>query len=797
MKLDPNGNLLWAHSIGGNNGDRGLSITADGTNVIITGRFEGLVDFNPGPGTKNLNTGSSSDRDIFVLKLNNSGDFQWAKSVGGNNNDIGHSIATDGSNNVYVTGRFKGTTDFNPGPSTYNLTSNGLYDYFVLKLDNTGNFVWAKSIGGNGQDRSYSVKMDATGGVYISGFFTGTVDFDPGSGTNNLVSNGQEDIFIQKLSSSGNLEWVHSMGGNSGDIGFDLATDKTNGVYLTGKYLGTIDVDPASTTQYMSSNGLHDVIVLKLDEQGNLKWAKSVGGSNNEIGRGISINSEKDVYVTGNYYSSADFDPGQGTTILTSNGMQDIFTLQFSQCSKTSSNISKTSCVKYRVPSEDETYYSSGNYTDTITNSGGCDSIINIDLTINQPTDTSIIINACNEYNLPSGDKTVTNSGIYMDTVLNAKGCDSVLTIAVTINDSTSSTINKTVCNSYTVPSDDETYTSSGTYTDTIKNNAGCDSVITINLTVNKKNTGIDTIETCESYHWPASGTTYTSSGTYKDTLTNSVNCDSIVTLHLTINKNTSSYDSVTSCNSYMWPVAGTTYTTGGIYRDTLTNKKNCDSVVTLYLTINAKDSTTQNRTACYQYTWPVNDETYASSGIYMDTLTNTSNCDSIVTLDLTINKVDTSVNQNGATLKANTNGATYQWLDCENDYTPINGETNQSYTASSNGNYAVEVVKNNCADTSSCHQVTGLGIVENAFGDALKVYPNPTSEKVTIDLGEKQKMVNIKLTQITGQVIKEKEVFDTKKVNIIIGEKNRRGMYLIEIEALNTKRALIKVFKK
>ena len=126
-------------------------------------------------------------------------DFLWAKSMGGTLTEIGLGNAVDGSGNVYTTGYFEGTADFDPGAGTANLTSAGSSDIFVSKLDANGNFLWAKSMGGTASDIGYSIAVDGSDNVYTTGYFGGTVDFDPGAGTASLTSAGGLDIFVSKL----------------------------------------------------------------------------------------------------------------------------------------------------------------------------------------------------------------------------------------------------------------------------------------------------------------------------------------------------------------------------------------------------------------------------------------------------------------------------------------------------------------------------------------------------------------------------------------------------------------------
>jgi hypothetical protein len=321
-KLDSSGNFVWAKRMGGTFVDQGIGIAVDGAgNVYTTGYFLRTADFDPGPGTYNLTT---PDMDIYVSKLDSSGNFVWAKSMGGANGDQGNSIAVDSSGNVYTTGLFKETADFDPGPGTYNLTSAGTDDIFVSKLDSSGDFVWAKSMGGVLQwDQGWGIALDSAGNVCTTGRFEGTVDFDPGPGTYNLSGGG---CFVSKLDSSGDFVWAKSMG----DWGRGIAVDGSGNVYTTGPFLGTADFDPGAGTYNLISAGLGDIFVSKLDSSGDFVWAKSVGGTGNDWGQDIGVDSAGNVYTTGEFEGTVDFDPGTGTHNLTSAGAWDIFVLKLS-----------------------------------------------------------------------------------------------------------------------------------------------------------------------------------------------------------------------------------------------------------------------------------------------------------------------------------------------------------------------------------------------------------------------------------------------------------------------------------
>ncbi len=324
QKLDSAGNFLWAKSIGGGYFDAGTSInTDDAGNIYIVGAFGQSVDFNPGNGVYNLT--SVGNDDIFILKLNSAGNFVWAKSIGGSDFDTGISISIDKLGNIYVTGIYKDTADFDPGSGTFNLSSNGDEDIFMLKLDSAGNFVWAKSIGGSDFDAGGSIKVDNAGSVYITGGFSGTVDFDPGSGQYNLSSAGDQDAFVLKIDSAGNFVWARSLGGSDDDESYSLIIDKKGNIYTAGMFEGTVDFDPGSGVFNLTSAGNWDIFVQKLDNSGNFVWAKSMGGSDDDMVNGIVGDKDGNIYFVGEFLGTMDFDPSGGVFNLTSAGNEDVF----------------------------------------------------------------------------------------------------------------------------------------------------------------------------------------------------------------------------------------------------------------------------------------------------------------------------------------------------------------------------------------------------------------------------------------------------------------------------------------
>jgi hypothetical protein len=237
------------------------------------------------------------------------------------------------------------------------------------------------------------------------------------------------------------------------------------------------------------------------------------------------------------------------------------------------------------------------------------------------------------------------------------------------------------------------------------------------------------TLDACDSFTWPTTGITYTATGIYADTLVNAAGCDSIDILDLTIYNSTDSTFAVDTCESYTWSVTGMTYTTSGIYADTLPNIFGCDSLVTLDLTLRAPSTSTLTADACENYT--LNGITYDSSGTYVQTLTNVAGCDSTLTLTLTVSSVDTAVSFSAGTLSAMP-GFTYQWVNCDSGFVAVAGATGQTFTPTASGNYAVVVTSGACEDTSGCHNVVVVGLAQDVWA-TLSIFPNPAQSQVTI----------------------------------------------------------------
>jgi hypothetical protein len=490
-----------------------------------------------------------------------------------------------------------------------------------------------------------------------------TGDFDPGAGTYSITSAGSEDIFVSKLDASGYFVWARSMGGTSGDAGLAIDVDASGNAYTTGYFYGTADFDPGNATFNLTSQaGSMDIFISKLFANGNFGWAGRIGGGSSDDGYSIAVDSLNSIYTTGFFTGNVDFDPGINFYSITSfSSSMDVFVHKMTQCSSTGS---------------------------------------------------SITVSACNCYTSPGGNHTWTVSNIYNDTIANHAGCDSIITINLTVKYSSSATIAPVVCDSYTSPGG-HLWTTSNTYTDTIPNHAGCDSIITVNLTVKHSSNGSISPVVCGSY---------------------------------------------TSPGGHLWTASNT-------YSDTIPNHAGCDSIITVHLTVNHSSSATIALVACFSYTSPSGNYSWNTSNTYYDTIPNHSGCDSIITINLTVNTVDASVTVNDPWIIANAAGAGYLWIDCNT--MQAFGISSQSFHALYNGVFAVIVTQNGCTDTSDCNNIYTVGIAKSFKGNILRIYPMPSDGSFTIDPGDAQNICEVHLADLQGNIIFQQAAGNNEKIMI------------------------------
>jgi Beta-propeller repeat len=330
-KINADGSYGYTRTMGGTDDDEGQSVAVDSSgNVYITGYFSGAnVNFNPG-GVADYHT-SAGLEDIFLTKINADGSYGHTRTMGGTDHDEGQSVAMDGSDNVYITGYFSGVnTDFNPGGVADYHTSAGLEDIFLTKINADGSYGYTRTMGGTDHDEGQSVAVDGSDNVYITGYFSGTnADFNPGGVADSHTSAGLEDIFLTKINYDGSYGYTKTMGGTGSDYGRSVALDSIDNVYITGSFQETVDFDPGSGTDNHTSKGLDDIFLTKINFDGSYDLTKTMGGTGSDYGRSVAVDDAVNVYITGSFQETVDFDPGTGTDSYTSAGLDDIYLTKF------------------------------------------------------------------------------------------------------------------------------------------------------------------------------------------------------------------------------------------------------------------------------------------------------------------------------------------------------------------------------------------------------------------------------------------------------------------------------------
>lgn len=516
-KYTPDGTALWATGIGGPSIDEARGVVVDDSGyVYIAGTFQDSITVN------GVTVNSSGSADIYLAKYTNSGSFVWIKKIGGTGNEIVWGMTLDNNGNFYITGQFAGNADFDPSPTAQAILSGvGGANAYLAKYTKDGNLIWAKNMGGGGSTLSYGVAVDSDNNVYATGGYEGVTNFNLG-GTGGVVNPyaSNADIFLVKYNENGNFIWVKALGGDGGDGSYHVAIDASDNVYITGIYgllgsYGLFDpgVAPSTGTRYVVPGGVagifsySDVFLAKYDKNGNFKWVNSIGGINSEESWGIAIGRSGNVYLSGSFNGISDFDASPTDSFkLTPVGSHDIFLAKYDSLGNFLSTVKMGSNLEdrgFKVAIDNRgNVYQTGFYRGTA------------------------------DFNIGGSGGTLTSAGHY----------DGFL-VKFVCSDTSSSTHEIVECGAnYTF--NGITYNSSGTYTHIYPNFAGCDSTVTLNLSILNFEAPLVTINefllgvvgTYTTYQWIKNGTdipgatnatyTVTENGDYQVRVTNTQNCE-------------------------------------------------------------------------------------------------------------------------------------------------------------------------------------------------------------------------------------------------------------------------------
>ncbi|NQV53989.1 MAG: T9SS type A sorting domain-containing protein [Flavobacteriales bacterium] len=722
-KFDSNGTAVWSKTFDDSRG-RIFDIELDHNNdLIICGGFYDSLKISSSVGYAGLSGYSSS----FITKLDTSGTHIWSHVViSANYYQFVSTGIVINDTMIVQAGKF------------------GIYAS-IRKLNTLGDTI--SSLQFDVLVRTISgLEVDFYGNIYICGgaFSTGYIDTvaipDPPNNTTYLN-------YIAKLNSNLDGLWVRSTNYVTLDFGSKLALFGNQVAFLSNEYP-------------YGSQGAHHFNIKYYDLAGTLLHTDSVTNAYNLDSYGTVGISTMNTHllltlpVGDSILQLIKINPNYQSSVLASVKCGTYVNYPLFIHNQTSLFFTTSFFTPTAVVNSIDTIYNSAGTSSYSYYSGFRELLMKFGLGPCDSTFSSFAATACGSYLSPSENYAWTTSGTYHDTILNFSGCDSIMTIELTI-ESNDSTLTVQACGPYTSPSGNQTWSESGTYFDTIGNAGGCDSTFTIHLTI-ESNDSTFTVQACEPFSSPSGNYTWSLSGTYFDTVANAAGCDSALTIHLLILSNDTAIQ-VFNCGPYTSP-SGNIWNQSGTYVDTIQNISGCDSIISVDLTISS-DSSSEQVTACYTYQWAANGNSYTSSGTYVETFINVLGCDSIATLELVIDTVDVLVTLTQSTLTANASGASYQWMRCDSAYMLQSGEVGQSFTATSVGSYAVEITQNNCVDTSACISISSLGFDAFKAKSSIELFPNPTTGNLSIEINDTETSYEVVIRNPTGQLIKHERI--------------------------------------
>ncbi len=726
--------LDWSAQLGGNGTDLGSAITIDSEgNVIGTGKFSNLGDFDPDP--INTETLTANVQSPYLVKLNTNGELIWAVSFSAG---VAHAVYTDSSDAIYVTGECYTSSDFDPGPDTFILPAPGAEAAFLAKFDSDGNFLWAKSFGGASCIPS-AMEIDDANNVYISGTFSGSgVDFSFGGPSVTMTSSGLRG-FVVKVDSDGNLIWNHVIGGFQTWC-YDIALDENANVYLTGLLNGTADMDVGPSVHNVSAND--DAFVLKMDSSASFIWLTHFNDycCSNMSGDALDVDQDGNVILIGAWNATNDFDNGPGVFLMEAEG-----TLIYSYDAyivKLDSNGDFVWAGSMGNEVEDEArdvkVDTAGNiYTMIYTGTWS------VDYADADPGPDTFQMQYPAKYLVqkidPSGDL------IWARNFPLEGGNE----IALDENGSLFATgifEGEEVNFALSLP---------GYSLETSFNGGYSADIYIMKLDQCSNMTyGTTDIEVCDMYVTLDSVDVYTTSGVYTEQLLNAQGCDSILTINLTVKESSYLFSNVTSCGPYTSSLTGTVFSAPGNYYDIGVNAVGCDSVNQFNLAILPLFYTSMYVNACDSFTVPSGNSTYFLSGFYYDTLVAGNGCDSILSIQLNLYDESNPVLYLNGVLWSTLLGCdSYQWIDCSNN-SIIAGATFSYYTPIANGNYSLISSMDGCIDTSSCILVQNAGI-SNSEVQKIFIGPNPASDKINLfGFDQLKNIISIQISSLSGEII-------------------------------------------
>jgi hypothetical protein len=416
-------------------------------------------------------------------------------------------------------------------------------------------------------------------------------------------------------------------------------------------------------------------------------------------------------------------------------------------------------------------------YNVTVTNGNNCTATSTFVVLVNQPSFTQLSEAICSNGVYDFNGDILNASGVYYDTLANVNGCDSIVELTLTVNTVDAVSITETICDNSSFDFNGDILTVAGVYEDTLVNQFGCDSIVTLTLNVLATSATPISADICFGDVYDFEGQQISQSGTYIATLTNQNGCDSIITLTLNVLPEIVTNLNASICVGDVYDFEGQQLTAGGQYTQVYQAVNGCDSTIALTLVVNQPTSSSVNGAICVGDSYSFNGLNLTTAGTYNDTLVNANGCDSIITLTLLVNTpVVPVISNNGGILSVSGTYTSYQWYL---NGTAINGATNATHTATQTGDYTVEVTDaNGCTSTSSIVNVI-VGINDVFINNSISIFPSPTTGILNVQMSDAEG-VTIAILSLDGKLVATKPA--TSLTTVIDVTSVASGIYLVQV---------------
>ena len=722
LKFDNDGGLIWAHKFESelDVSPTVMEVSKDGF-VYIGGNYRGNTQFSP---LTVHQVSSAGGYDMFLTKLGTlDGSLSFVETWGSTSDEYVRDMSVDSTNQVVMTGDFRDILDFDPSAQEFLLAPQGFTDCFLMKVNAFGALTWAKSFGGEGLDGGYALKLDNQNKIILTGKFSETVNF----GSVSKTAKGGSDIFITKLDQDGNIVWVDAIGSTGNDQGTALFTSSTGLIYVGCEYRDTVDFNISIVRKNASiSNGGSDISIVALNQDGSYNAHYAFGGIANDIINGIAVKPNGEIISAGGFGAVIDFDPSSTViNVFSSGGIDGYVSNVFlcinpylktvtvpdpiicygergivqitegylnhatqwswqkdscdnitfasgtflnlpltksidyyikgwggcvvaSECTKASIKV-HTDTLKYQnihlcqgdtVHVGNHRYFAAGTYVDSLVTMAGCDSLLITDISILPSYMVNQNISICQGDTLYVGSNPRYLAGFYSDNLLTAEGCDSIIATQLTLKPANIDNAEAIICKGDSIRVGNETYTSSGQYIQSSINSSGCEDLLLVNIIVLE--TEFDqAFDICQGEAVTVGSHVYTEPGKYTDTFVSGFGCDSIITTNVKVHERKSRSQHFTLCQGDSVRVGNSTYQAQGVYIDTLSTSYGCDSIVTSTIDIINSYLQYDSYIRCPGDTIFANGRYYTESGIYQDTFLTILGCDSIIISDISIKNHD------------------------------------------------------------------------------------------------------------------------------------------------------------